>query len=78
MSSESRVRKRISPIQINSGKAVSVHDEEDPQMVITMLSPTGRSVNSAMPIQATPISVSPIQTPHPRRANRARMRKAVT
>ena len=78
MSSESRVRKRISPIQMNSGSAVSVHDEDEPQMVITMLSPTGRLVNSAMPIQATPISVRPIQTPLPRMTNSARMRKVVT
>src|SRR5512134_2289911 len=33
MSSDSRVRNRISPIQQNSGSAVSVHDDELPQMV---------------------------------------------
>ena len=27
---------------MNSGKAVSVHEEAEPQMVMTMLSPTGR------------------------------------
>ena len=77
MSSDSLVRKRISPIQMNRGKAVSVQDEADPQMVMTMLSPTGRLVNKAMPIQATPASASPIQTPLPRMAKSARMRNAV-
>src|SRR3546814_5899342 len=32
-SSESRVRNRISPIQMNSGRAVRVHDEEALQIV---------------------------------------------
>ena len=77
ISSDSLVRNRISPIQMNSGRAVSVQDEADPQMVMTMLSPTGRLVNKAMPIQATPASDSPIQMPLPRMANSMKMRKAV-
>src|SRR3546814_16046029 len=42
-SSESRVRNRISPIQMNSGRAVRVHDEEALQIVVALASPTGRS-----------------------------------
>src|SRR5690606_40659500 len=36
MSSESRVRNRISPIQRNSGRAVSVQDDAAPQIVTAM------------------------------------------
>ena len=42
MSSESLVRKRISPIQTKSGSAVSVHDDDEPQMVTAIASPAGR------------------------------------
>src|ERR1043165_6271326 len=42
MSSDRRVRNRISPIQMNSGSAVSVHDEADPQIVTAIASPAGR------------------------------------
>ena len=63
---------------MNSGKAVSVHEEAEPQMVMTMLSPTGRLVNSAMPIHATPASDKPIQTPLPRMAKSRKIRKPVT
>ena len=63
MSSESLVRNRISPIQMNSGSAVRVQDEAEPQMVTAIASPTGRLVNNSMPIQATPVSVRPTQTP---------------
>ncbi len=51
MSSESRVRNRISPIQTNSGSAVSVHDDELPQIVTAIASPAGRELKSSMPIQ---------------------------
>jgi hypothetical protein len=42
MSSDSLLRNRISPIHRNSGSAVSVQLEVEPQMVSIMLSPTGR------------------------------------
>ena len=42
MSSDSRVRNRISPIQTNSGSAVSVHDDAVPQIVTAIASPAGR------------------------------------
>ena len=56
MSSESLVRNRISPIQTKSGRAVSVQEEAELQMVIDMASPTGRLENNSIPIQATPAS----------------------
>ena len=43
MSSDSRVRNRISPIQTNSGSAVSVHDDALPQIVTAIASPAGAS-----------------------------------
>ncbi len=69
MSSDSRVRNRISPIHTNSGNAVSVHDDEVPQMVTAIASPAGREEKSSMPIQATPASASPIHTPLPSSTN---------
>jgi hypothetical protein len=77
MSSERRVRKRISPIHTKSGSAVSVHDETEPQMVTAMASPTGRVVKSSMPIQATPRSESPIQRPLPSSAKSSTTSSAV-
>src|SRR6476619_3540610 len=67
-----RVRNRISPIQMNSGSAVSVQRDAEPQIVTAIASPAGRELNSCMPIQATPDSVRPIQTPL------ARIRKSET
>src|SRR3954471_7279269 len=78
MLSLSLVRNRISPIQMNSGSAVSVQLEAEPQTVTAMASPAGRDENSCMPIQATPASVSPIQTPLPSSRKSATMRSVVT
>ena len=36
MSSERRVRKRISPIQMNMGRAARAQELEEPQMVVAM------------------------------------------
>ena len=58
-----RVRNRISPIQMKSGSAVSVQLDDEPQIVTAIASPAGRELKSCMPIQATPESVRPIQTP---------------
>src|SRR3954467_12820971 len=63
MLSLSLVRNRISPIQMNSGKAVRVQLEAEPQTVMAMASPAGRDENNCIPIQATPARVRPIQTP---------------
>src|SRR6266480_5837252 len=58
MSSDSRVRNRISPIHTNSGNAVKVHDDAVPQIVTAIASPAGRDEKSSMPIHATPASAS--------------------
>src|SRR3954463_7752967 len=65
-----RVRNRISPIQMKSGRAVRVQLDAEPQIVTAIASPAGRELKSCMPIQATPESARPIQTPL------ARMRKS--
>ena len=69
MSSDNRVRNRISPIQMNSGSAVRVQLDDALQIVVSIVSPTGRVVNSSIPTQATPISARPTQTPLPSRVN---------
>ena len=77
MSSDSRVRNRISPIQMNRGKAVSAHDDDAVQIVVIMASPAGRLVKRVMPTHATPISASPIQTPVPSKRNRTNRKSPV-
>ena len=69
ISSDRRVRYKISPIQINMGSAVSVQLLELVQMVVIIASPAGREVKSSMPTHATPISARPIQTELPSSAN---------
>src|SRR5688500_8498593 len=69
MSCDSRVRNRISPIQMNSGSAVRVQLEAEPQIVTAIASPAGRALKSCMPIQATPASARPLQPPLPRIRN---------
>ena len=77
MSRESRVRNRISPIQMKRGRAVKVQLEDEPQIVTAIASPAGRELNSCMPIQATPESVRPIHTPLPRIRNSEAISSAV-
>src|ERR1700694_5290958 len=72
MSSDNRVRKRISPIHTNNGSAVRVHDDAEPQIVTAMASPAGRDEKSSMPIQATPASALPIHQPRPGTHKRAK------
>ena len=54
---------------MNRGSAVSVHEEEEDQIVVSIVSPTGLVVKSSMPTQATPISDRPTQTPDPSSKN---------
>src|SRR5438067_13885219 len=54
MSSEMRVRKRISPIQMNSGSAVSAQLVLEPQLVVAISGPAGELVKTSMAIQPTP------------------------
>ena len=77
MSSDRRVRNRISPIQTKSGSAVSVQLEDVPQMVTAIASPAGRAEKTSMPIHATPASAMPIHTPLPSSTNSDTMRSAV-
>src|SRR5204862_432123 len=78
MSSDSRVRNRISPIHTNSGNAVKVHDDAVPQIVTAIASPAEREEKSAIAVHATPASASPIQTPLPSNANSATINSVVT
>src|SRR4051812_23489184 len=78
MLSLSLVRNRISPIQMNRGRAVRVQLEAEPQTVTAIASPAGREENSCMPNQATPARVRPIQTPLPSSANRTTISSVVT
>src|SRR6185436_7054931 len=77
MSSDNRVRNKISPIQTNRGNAVSVHDEAVPQIVTAIASPAGRDEKSSMPIHATPASASPMCTPVPSSTNSATISSVV-
>jgi len=63
MFSAKRVRNKISPIQRKRGKAVSVQLDVDPQMVKTMLSPTGRGLTKIMVTKPMARSEKPIQKP---------------
>ena len=75
--SESFVRNRISPIQTNNGKAVSVHEEDVPQMVVAIASPTGLEVNYIIPIAETPIMLNATQIPEPKKNNKTLIKKIV-
>src|SRR5450631_3129494 len=77
MSSDSRVRKRISPIHTNSGRAVRVHEDAEPQIVTAIASPAGRDAKRSMPIHATPASAMPIHTPLPSNTNSATIKSTV-
>ena len=63
MLSERLVRYRISPIQTNKGRAVSVQLLAELQIVMAMASPACRAVKNSRPNQATPASVRPTHTP---------------
>ena len=74
ISSESFVRYRISPIQMNSGSAVSVQLLTEPQMVDGMTSSIGASAKSSMPRSAMPMSEAAIHKPEASRTSRATAR----
>src|SRR4029079_5386192 len=63
ISSDSLVRYRISPIQMKSGNAASVHDALDPQNDWNRLTSGGVEVKNCRPNQATAASEIAIQTP---------------
>ncbi len=77
MSSDNRVRNRISPIQMKSGRAVSDQDEAEDQISVIIASPAGRMVNISIPTQATPSRASPTQTPDPRSRKRTNRKMTI-
>src|SRR5580765_5974190 len=77
MSSDKRVRNRISPIHTKSGSAVSVQDDVVPQIVSAIASPAERGEKSSIAIQATPARARPIHTPTPSSTKSAMMRRVV-
>ena len=62
---------------MNSGRAVSDQLDEAVQMVVIIASPAGRDVNSSMPMNATPSSARPTQTPLPSSSSIANRNTAV-
>ena len=75
--SDNFVLNSISPIHTNNGKAVSVHEELVPHIVVAIASPTGLEVKISIPIDETPIMLIATQTPDPRKNNRIDMKKNV-
>src|SRR3954467_872911 len=66
ISSDSRVRNRISPIQMNSGRAASDHDALLPHTVVASTLPAGMPPPAnCMPAHPVAISATAIQTPAP-------------
>src|SRR6201747_93416 len=71
ISSDSRVRNRISPIQMKSGKAASDHDALLPHTVVASTLPAGMPPpTNCMPAHPVAIKATAIQTPAP--SNRPR------
>src|SRR5918912_714182 len=77
ISSDSRVRNRISPIQMNSGKAASDHDALLPHTVVASTLPAGMvPPANCMPAQPVAIRATAIQTPAPSSSARNPSRRA--
>tara|TARA_B100000029_G_scaffold382023_1_gene377234 strand:+ start:2573 stop:2842 length:270 start_codon:yes stop_codon:yes gene_type:complete len=71
------VLNNISPIHTNNGNAVKVQDEDVPQIVVAIASPTGLEVNINMPIDETPIMLIATQIPDPKKNNKIEIKKIV-
>ena len=69
ISSDSRERNNISPIQINRGNAARAHELLEPHAVVARIDPTGDSVKISIPMMPTPSRESPTQSPLPRNTN---------
>src|SRR5512141_3238016 len=63
MSSEMRLRNRISPIQMNRGSAVRDQLALEPHTVVAMSLPTGVDVNNSIAAKPIASRTSAIQTP---------------
>src|SRR5688572_16007993 len=70
ISSDRRVRNRISPIQTKSGKAASVHEAFEPQKAWNRLTSGGLEVKSCSPSHATTPMAIAIHTPPIRSTSR--------
>src|SRR5258708_528354 len=71
ISSDNRVRKRISPIQMKSGKAASDHDALLPHTVVASTLPAGMPPPAnCMPAHPAAIKATAIQTPAPSSSTR--------
>jgi hypothetical protein len=68
-SSESLERKRISPIQMNMGRAARAQECPAPHTVVAITSPTGAELNSTMPTKPMIKSDRATHNPLPSRAN---------
>ena len=75
--SDSFVLNKISPIHTNKGKAVSVQEDEVPQIVVAIASPTGLEVNNIIPIAETPIILRATQIPEPKKNNKTLIKNIV-
>mgnify|MGYP007077559687 CR=1 FL=1 len=71
------VLNKIAPIQTNKGKAVNVHDDEVPHIVVAIASPTGLDVNNIIPIAETPIILKATQIPEPKKNSKTLIKKIV-
>ena len=75
--SDNLVLNKISPIQTKSGKAVKVHEDDVPHIVVAIASPTGLEVNNIIPTADTPIILSATQIPDPKKNNKTLIKKIV-
>ena len=57
--------------------AVKVHEDEVPQIVVAIASPTGLEVNSILPIADTPVILIATQIPVPKKNNKTVIKKIV-
>ena len=73
MSSDSRVRNRISPIQTNSGSAISENGVVEPQVVVASTEPAGAVVNAIIANTETPTNDSATQSPEPSSRSRTKV-----
>ena len=76
--SDNRARKRISPIQMNSGSAASVQEALVCQIDVAMAFSTGTLLKNVNPIHPTPSRESAIHKPEPRNRNMNRSRTKAT
>ena len=58
--------------------AVKVHEDEAPQIVVAIASPTGLVVNSIIPIDETPTMLIATQIPEPKNIKRTLMKNIVS